>query len=161
MTVIPRQVEYALLALAEMDDAAPGEVFAVRGLCRRNNVPFDVMARALQRLQRAGVVRAVRGVQGGYQLSRPAERVTVLELYEALAGPLRSVRCLDEVTRCPRRGRCGLVGAMQFLDGRLREMYRTISLSQLLESRGRPRRGSDGVRNDRARRRRADQGDRQ
>jgi len=142
MIAIPKAVEYALMAIREMAGAEPGRVFAVRGLCEQHGVPFDVMSRALQRLQRVGVVRAVRGVLGGYQLSRAPGSVTLLEVCEAVSGPLKPVRCLAKAGDCPRATRCTLVGSMRSLDERMRAFYADIPVGDLLNENGRraPRR---------------------
>ena len=137
MTTVPRQVEYALMALATMHRAAPGRLFAVRALCDDFGAPFDVMSRALQRLARAGVLRSVKGVHGGYQLIRNLADVTFLELMEAVMGPVAAVQCQEDGKPCPRTPACNLKGSMAGVNRRLREIYRNIPVVEMLD-------GADG-----------------
>jgi Rrf2 family protein len=132
MVVIPRQVEYALMALREMSLAEPGQVFAVRALCARHGVPFDVMSRTLQRLNRSGVLRGVRGVAGGYQLIRHVGTLTLLDIFEAVNGPLSSLRCLRKPGGCKLSATCTVAGSMKLLDERIRELYGAVRVSDLL-----------------------------
>lgn len=52
------------------------------------------LAKVLQRLSRAGLVRSVRGPKGGFFLEREADELTLLDVYEAIEGPLPSSECL-------------------------------------------------------------------
>jgi len=52
------------------------------------------LSKVLQRLARAGLVWSVRGPRGGFSLARPAEEVTLLDVYEAIDGPLDDSTCL-------------------------------------------------------------------
>ena len=149
MVVIPRQVEYAVMALSAMSQAQPGQVFAARALCESNGTPFDVMSRTLQRLHRAGVLRAVRGVSGGYQLIRRVDDLNLLDLFDAVSGRLSAARCTGGAGGCRMRDVCKVSGSMKTLDVRIRELYRAVRLSDLL---GAKTEGAEGHGRKRARR---------
>lgn len=78
------------------------------------------LSKVMQRLSKAGFLRAKRGPNGGYVLARPAEAITLLEIYEAMEGPIRRDECLFDLPVC-RRGECILGG----LVGRVRDDVRT------------------------------------
>jgi len=63
------------------------------------------LAKVLQRLGKAGLVRSTRGPAGGFVLARDAEQVTLAEIYEAMEGPLSAETCLLGKAVCP-AGRC-------------------------------------------------------
>lgn len=52
------------------------------------------LAKVMQRLSRANLVNSLRGPSGGFQLGRAADQITVLEIYEAVDGPLGKPGCL-------------------------------------------------------------------
>ena len=143
LTKLPRQVEYAIIALADMQKAHPGQLFAVRALCERRNIPFDVMSKTMQRLARAKILRSVKGAGGGYQIIKDLEHVSLLDVIEAVQGAVSAVNCLTENGNCPHTGDCDVVGSMQFLDDKLKELYRTMSVLELLDSSGCS--GKDGI----------------
>jgi Rrf2 family protein len=132
---MPKQVEYALMALVDMQSANPGQLFAVRELCEVYQVPFDMMSKTMQRLSRAGILRSVQGAQGGYQLIKDLNTVSLLMLMEAVLGEVVAVNCLKEGGSCPRTGICNVSGPMRMLDTRLREFYRTITVMSLIAGR--------------------------
>ncbi|MDH3345588.1 MAG: Rrf2 family transcriptional regulator [Kiritimatiellaceae bacterium] len=128
---VPKQVEYALMALAEMQRANPGKLFSVRELCDHHQVPFDVMSKTMQRLVKVGVLRSVQGANGGYQVVRDLADVTLLELMEAVLGQVGAVNCLKE-RGCSRSGHCTISGPMHRLNQKLCELYEGITLMGLI-----------------------------
>jgi Rrf2 family protein len=130
---MPKQVEYALMALADMQSANPGKLFSARELCDRHQVPFDVMSKTMQRLGRSGILRSVQGVHGGYQIIKDLSKISLLELMESVLGEVAAVNCLKKECTCPHEGSCNVSGPMRVLDARLRELYATISLMSLID----------------------------
>lgn len=78
----------ALLAAVELARAGDGLVSAA-DVARRHGASPHHVAKVLQRLARAGVATAVRGVGGGYRLARPAKDVTLQEVAELFEGRTR------------------------------------------------------------------------
>jgi Rrf2 family protein len=78
-----------LAAAAERDDDRP-----VKGeqLARLQRIPQNFLENILTELRRAGIVRTRRGVDGGYQLARPAAAITVADVLRAVEGPLAAVQ---------------------------------------------------------------------
>ena len=130
---VPKQVEYALMALADMQAANPGHLFAVRSLCERHQVPFDVLSKTMQRLAKAGILRSVQGANGGYQLIRDLSTVTLLELMEAVTREVAAVNCLKS-SGCSRSGHCTIAGPMGRLNEKMRELYAGLTVDGLIEA---------------------------
>lgn len=130
---MPKQVEYALMALADMQSASPGQLFAVRELSDRHQVPFDVMSKTMQRISRAGILRSVQGVHGGYQIIKDLASVSLLALMQAVLGEVAAVNCLKKGISCPLAETCNVSGPMRVLDARLRDLYSTITVLSLID----------------------------
>jgi Rrf2 family protein len=128
---VPKQVEYALMALADMQEANPGKLFSVRELCDRHNVPFDVMSKTMQRLVKASVLRSVQGANGGYQIIHDLSDVTLLDLMDAVTGGVAAVNCL-KTCGCARSGSCTITGPMHRLNEKMRELYDSLSVTELI-----------------------------
>ena len=60
----------------------------------------NTLAKVLQRLSRAGLLNSLRGPTGGFILARPAEKITALEIYEAVDGVIIDGNCLLGENSC-------------------------------------------------------------
>ena len=90
--VTTRRSDYgirAVVCLAGTDR----ELVTAAEIARDMAVPRGFLHQVLQDLQRAGLVRSVSGRRGGYALDRPAEDISILEVLEALEGPLDLGQC--------------------------------------------------------------------
>jgi len=58
------------------------------------------LSKVLQRLVKAGLVRSTTGPHGGFVLAKPADQITLLEIYEAIEGPIEVPKCLLGRKRC-------------------------------------------------------------
>lgn len=70
------------------------------------------LAKVLQRLAKAGLVRSARGPGGGFVLTRAPEDITVLEVFEVIEGPLSDPACLFQEPVCDGKA-CILGGLLQ------------------------------------------------
>jgi len=75
-------------------------------IARRQGLSRKYLHALLAGLKEAGLVRAVRGAHGGYELSRPPELIQVGDVVRAMEGDLAIVDCLGNEDRCPRVADC-------------------------------------------------------
>lgn len=95
---ISRSTGYALVAVGYIaQNYKEGAVLAAR-ISKEYNIPLEYLLKILQQLVRANVLRSKRGPRGGFFLARPAESITLLEIIEAVDGPLMSHLHLAEQT---------------------------------------------------------------
>jgi Rrf2 family protein len=90
------RVEYA--AIAALNIACRGDrhgPVSLRTICEEQGVPSRFLVHILLQLKRAGIVQSTRGASGGYLLARPADEITLLDIYLAIEGP---VECPAVVT---------------------------------------------------------------
>ena len=59
-------------------------------------VPVEYLRKIMQRLAHARIVRSERGRAGGFRLRRPANRVNLLQVVEAIEGPVDEIAILDD-----------------------------------------------------------------
>lgn len=87
------------------------------------------LSKVLQRLAKAGFVTSLRGPRGGFQLSRPSEEITLLEVYELIEGALVTSDCLLSAPVCG--GNCILGGMIRSVSETLREKLSTTTVSDM------------------------------
>jgi Rrf2 family protein len=87
------------------------------------------LAKVLQRLGRAGLVKSQRGPGGGFSLGRAPESISLLEVYEATEGPLDPPGCLLGRPAC--NGTCILGGLLDQVAAEIRTYFAQTRLSDL------------------------------
>jgi Rrf2 family protein len=88
---ISSKADYAVRATAELAVVArQGPVPADR-IAKAQGIPLGFLLKILSELRHAGIVRSRRGAEGGYELGRPAEQITLADVIRAVEGPLANV----------------------------------------------------------------------
>jgi Rrf2 family protein len=85
---LTRAAAYAVNALARIAAEGDGRHLAAAAAAPASGASPEFLAKILRELVRARVLRSVKGPGGGYRLARPLSRVTLLEVVEAVDGPL-------------------------------------------------------------------------
>jgi Rrf2 family protein len=85
---LTRASNYALQALAYLVDQPPDRSVASHVAAGARGIPERFLLKVLQPLVSAGVLRSIKGPNGGYRLARPPKQITLLEVVEAVDGPI-------------------------------------------------------------------------
>jgi len=77
-----------------------GEPITTKEAAEAMKVSAAHLSKIFQRLAKFGIVKAVRGPKGGFLLSRPLSDIRLLDVFEAIEGPMKLSRCLLPQPRC-------------------------------------------------------------
>lgn len=75
-------------------------------IAARQGIPEPYLDQLLTMLRKAGLIRSMRGPQGGHTLARPAEQIKLSEIIAVLEGSFAPMYCVDEASSCERAGTC-------------------------------------------------------
>jgi Rrf2 family protein len=75
-------------------------------IAEAQKIPGSFMAKILRRLVRAQLLHSSRGVNGGFGLAKPASEISMLDILEAIEGPLSLARCVPDPRGCEWSGEC-------------------------------------------------------
>ncbi|MBI2303242.1 MAG: Rrf2 family transcriptional regulator [Chloroflexi bacterium] len=103
---LSNRADYAIRAMVDMASKPRGTVAITREIAHRQGLPLLFLAKIVPQLARAGLVRTYRGTAGGLLLNRPPEEITLLQVVEAVDGPIHLNRCLIRSGECPREVHC-------------------------------------------------------
>ena len=92
---VGRRVDYALRALCYLAAQDDDRVVTCTEIQARQGVPPHFLSKILRRLVAAGVLESVPGARGGFRLGRPAERISVRQVYECIEGQLSLIDCVE------------------------------------------------------------------
>lgn len=108
---LSKKSRYGLLALTDLAvNSRTGHV-ALGSIAERNEISPQYLEQVFASLRRAGIVKSVKGSQGGYLLNHDASQITVSAVVEALEGPY----WLDDETASEGSSYGGIVDAIQTL----------------------------------------------
>ena len=93
-------VRYGARAITQVAAAHPDRPVTVREIAEQQAVSAKYLEQILRALKAGGLIRAVRGNQGGYVLARPAASITLKDVYECLEGSAAPVDCADCAELC-------------------------------------------------------------
>lgn len=128
---ISRKIEYGLRAMVFLASMPRGLTIPFREIARRMDVPEDFMAKILKILVSKELVQSTRGARGGYKLSRPAAEISMLDVIEAVEGPVIVNVCQDTHDACAVSNSCTMYSVWKLGQERMLEVYRTSTLDKL------------------------------
>lgn len=84
-----KKSRYGLIALIDLAVNSKSSHVALNSIAERNGISPQYLEQIFAALRRAGIVKSVKGPQGGYLLNHEAKEITVSEILEALEGNYR------------------------------------------------------------------------
>ncbi|MGA3212005.1 MAG: Rrf2 family transcriptional regulator [Terriglobales bacterium] len=103
---ITRASDYAVRAMIHLAALPPGSTVRRSDLSESTDVTDHFLSKVLQRLVHAGLIRSQRGSGGGFGLALPAESISLLDVVQAIEGPVRLNLCVLEGPSCDRKQWC-------------------------------------------------------
>ena len=104
--MISRRTDYGVRIVLDLAALPQDERTAAHDIADRQQIPRPFLAKIVSQLCLAGLVTTYRGAGGGVALAKPAAEITLLEVVEALEGPVRLNRCVIRPDDCPRNTYC-------------------------------------------------------
>ncbi len=94
---IGRSTGYALIAIAYIAQNKGKNAILSQDISRQYDIPLEYLLKILQQLVKANLLNSKRGPSGGFKLAKPAEKITVLQIIEAVDGPMANPLSLAEL----------------------------------------------------------------
>jgi len=88
-------VEYALHCLLYMVDIPSGKSVGIKDLATYQGVSETYLSKVYTKLRKAGIVKSIPGVNGGYELARLPENITFWDIVEAVEGTTTLFQCAE------------------------------------------------------------------
>lgn len=131
MLRVTRLTDYATVVLTVLA-ARPDDVLSASELAERSGLEVPTVSKLLKPLAQAGLVEGFRGARGGYRLARPASAISLVEIVEAMEGPLAMTECSLDHGECGISDQCGVRGNWRRINDVVHAALREVSLAQML-----------------------------
>lgn len=89
---VSAKADYAVRAAAELAASSEGRPLKRDQIARAQGIPSKFLETIMLELKHAGIVKSLRGADGGYSLARPANDISIADVIRAVEGPLAHVR---------------------------------------------------------------------
>lgn len=124
---------YGLKAMFDLALNFGEDPIPLKSVARRQGISDNYLEQLISVLRRSGLVKSVRGAQGGYMLARPPAEINVGEIIRALEGPIAPVNCVSEVepTECDQSDYCITRTVWARVRDSIAEVLDSISLADM------------------------------
>jgi Rrf2 family protein len=130
---ISRRTDYGLRVILDLAGLPADARASTQEIATRQSVPSPFLAKIISQLALAGLVTTYRGASGGVALARPPSEISLLEVVEALEGPIRLNRCVLQPDECPRSGYCPIHGVWASAQADLTALLNGTTFADLVQ----------------------------
>ncbi len=118
------------LAMNNRDQPVP-----LSRIVKRQHISKKYLEQIVIQLKRGRLVKAIRGVKGGYQLARPPSRINMYDIFKCIESEIFFVKCLKYPESCPFVSNCSTRNVWQEISELLRNRLKAITLQDLISKR--------------------------
>ena len=104
----------------------------IRDIAKSQQISEKYISRLVIALRKAGMIRSVRGVNGGFHIAMKPEDITLLDVIEVMEGPLSIVDCVSTPKKCTHSEYCAPREVWRKLNDDIRALMRGTTLADIL-----------------------------
>jgi Rrf2 family protein len=97
---ITRQADYALRAVIFLSRLDGDQKASTSAIAEEQKIPPSFLAKIVSQLSLAGLIQTSRGARGGVSLAKPPQDISVLDVIEAIDGPVMLNECAGNPANC-------------------------------------------------------------
>jgi len=131
-----KKTQYGLRAMVYL--AAPrlkNKICPLKKISKEESIPFNFLEKIFSKLEKANLVKAKKGVQGGYFLAKSPQKIKISQIIKILEGEMAPVFCLVKEKKflCPREKKCLAKNLWRKIQEALNSTLNSITLADLIK----------------------------
>ena len=130
MLKLSKTIEYALISINHINQCDKGTPIPVKKISTKHNIPFELLAKILQKLSKTNILKAIQGPKGGYQLNDKYKNLTLIQLIEILEGPFGITGCLTDHS-CEQISNCNIITPIEKINSQVYQVLNEIKLNKI------------------------------
>jgi Rrf2 family protein len=136
MDVLRRNTDYALRAMINLASHYGNEPVSTKTIAAEEEISYQLACKLMQRLQKAKLVTSCMGAKGGFRLNREPSKISLLEVIDAIQGPISLNRCLLGTNACQKQKNCSVKSKLAGLQDSINGYLTGITLDELSSYQG-------------------------
>ena len=125
--------DYAVVIMTAAARREAGARLSANELAQETGVPLPTTQKLMGRLAAEGLLTSARGMSGGFALARPAAKITLADIVEAVEGPIAMTVCAEGRTDCALDAHCHVKPHMGVVGDAIRGALGAVSLTELAQ----------------------------
>ncbi len=110
------------------------KICPLKEISQKEEISFDYLEKIISKLEKAGLIKAKKGPQGGYFLAKPPEKIKIGEIIRPLEGEKGLVKCMAGGYRCPMEKKCLSKKFWGRIQNVLNSVLDSITLADLIKN---------------------------
>jgi len=137
MLRVSKLTDYATVVMTVLAATAAARgaaaVISAQELAERAHLELPTVSKLLKQLAHGELVVSSRGVNGGYRLARPADRITIAEIVTAMEGPIGMTECSAQAGLCGHEPHCGVRVNWQRINQAIAQALDGVSVADMVK----------------------------
>ena len=129
MLKITKKVEYALIAIRHLQENQDNLV-SVSELSSSYGIPKEILAKTLQKLANANIIKSFKGPTGGYKATNKVAKTTLNDFFEILEGPTAIMDCYFQ-NGCDHLNSCNIRTPITKINDSIRDLFNNLTLADI------------------------------
>ncbi|MBN2594410.1 MAG: Rrf2 family transcriptional regulator [Sedimentisphaerales bacterium] len=131
MDVVRRNTDYAARLMVHLAKHYGNGPMSTRAAAAEEEVPYQLACKLMQKLNNAKLVTSCMGPKGGFVLGAEPSKITLLDVVEAIQGPISINRCVLDKNACSRSKICAVREKLADIQENLTKGLAAITLDEL------------------------------
>src|SRR3984957_16598569 len=133
MLKLTKKADYGLMALKFLAEHPDSIALSAKDISDEYHIPAQLLAKTLQQLTKAGLLKSHPGMNGGYALSRAARSISAFEVILAIDGPFFITSCTKGAKACDLTPSCTIKEPLARVNDTIAGVLKSISIHDLAE----------------------------
>lgn len=133
MLKLTKKADYGLMALKYLAEHPETSALSAKDIADAYGIPAQLLAKILQQLTKAGMLKSHAGMNGGYALAREASKISAFEVIHAIDGPLFITSCTKGAKGCELTPSCTIKEPLARVNDTISGVLKSISIQDLAD----------------------------
>jgi Rrf2 family protein len=130
---LTKKADYGLMAMKHLAEHLHDGACSAKDVADAYGIPPEALAKILQRLVKAGLLKSLHGINGGYTLARDPNAISAFEVIRAIDGPLFITSCITVRGECDQSDRCNIREPLRKVNSSIEDVLKRIKISEMKE----------------------------